>query len=52
MYVGHGIDDENYSDYKDIDVKGKIVLAKSGEPKDTNGNYVTSGDAEDTKWTN
>lgn len=52
VYVGHGIDDENYSDYKDIDVKGKVVLAKSGEPKDTNGNYVTSGDTEDTKWTN
>ncbi|TCK64838.1 peptidase M28-like protein [Winogradskyella wandonensis] len=52
VYVGYGIDSENYSDYKDIDVKGKIVLAKAGEPKDTNGNYVTSGKPEDTKWTN
>lgn len=52
VYVGHGIDAENYSDYKDIDVKGKIVLAKAGEPKDASGNYVTSGSIEDTKWTN
>ncbi|MBT8243873.1 MAG: M28 family peptidase [Winogradskyella sp.] len=52
IYVGHGIDDENYSDYKNIDVKGKIVLAKAGEPKDANGNYVTSGKTEGTKWTN
>jgi hypothetical protein len=50
VYVGYGIDDDNYSDYKDLDVKGKIILVKSGEPKDSNGNYVTSGTAEETKW--
>ncbi len=52
VYVGYGIDADNYSDYKTIDVKGKIVLAKAGEPKDADGNYVTSGEAEATKWTN
>ncbi|NNE31058.1 MAG: M28 family peptidase [Winogradskyella sp.] len=52
VYVGYGIDADNYSDYKSIDVKDKIVLAKAGEPKDDNGNYVTSGEAGDTKWTN
>jgi hypothetical protein len=52
VYVGHGIDTDNYSNYKNVDVNGKIVLAKSGEPKDENGNYVTSGNTEDTKWTN
>lgn len=52
VYVGYGIDADNYSDYKNIDVKGKIVLAKAGEPKDADGNYVTSGKIEDTKWTN
>ncbi|WP_298903074.1 M28 family peptidase [uncultured Psychroserpens sp.] len=50
VYVGYGIDSENYSDYTGVDVKGKIVLAKSGEPKDANGNYVTTGTAEETKW--
>ena len=50
IYVGYGIDADNYSDYKNIDVKGKIVLAKAGEPKDDSGNYITSGTAEDTKW--
>lgn len=50
VYVGYGIDSENYSDYKDLDVKGKIVLAKAGEPKDSEGNYVTTGSKEDTKW--
>ncbi len=52
VYVGYGIDDENYSDYKGIDVKGKVILAKAGEPKDAAGNYITSGNTDDTKWTN
>ncbi|WP_299523822.1 M28 family metallopeptidase [Winogradskyella sp.] len=50
VYMGYGIDADNYSDYKDINVKGKIVLAKAGEPKDAEGNYVTSGKPENTKW--
>ncbi|MEP5253727.1 MAG: M28 family peptidase [Winogradskyella arenosi] len=52
VYVGYGIDDTNYSDYKNNDVKGKFVLAKAGEPKDSDGNYITSGTSEDTKWSN
>ncbi len=52
VYVGFGIDAENYSDYKDLNVKGKFVIAKNGEPKDAAGNYITSGTSEDTKWTN
>jgi len=52
VYAGYGIDADNYSDYKTVDVKGKVVLIKAGEPKDETGNYVTSGTAEDTKWTN
>ncbi|WP_458626045.1 M28 family peptidase [Winogradskyella sp. PC D3.3] len=52
VYVGYGIDDANYSDYKDIDVKGKFVLAKAGEPKDREGNFITSGTTDATKWTN
>lgn len=52
VYVGYGIDSENFSSYKNIDVKGKIVLAKAGEPKDAAGNYLTSGTKEATKWSN
>ncbi|WP_296317741.1 M28 family peptidase [Winogradskyella sp. UBA3174] len=52
VYVGYGIDADNYSDYSDVDVKGKVVLAKAGEPKDETGNYITTGKPEDTKWTN
>ncbi|MEZ4796537.1 MAG: M28 family peptidase [Flavobacteriaceae bacterium] len=50
IYVGYGIDDENYNDYKNIDVKGKIVIAKTGEPKKNDETYVVSGSTEKSKW--
>ncbi|TPV32330.1 M28 family peptidase [Paucihalobacter ruber] len=52
VYAAYGIDSDNYSDYTNIDVFNKIVLIKAGEPKDENGNYVTSGSSEPTKWVN
>ena len=50
VYAGYGIDDETYSDYKNIDVKGKVVIIKSGEPKKADGTFVTTGTTEQTKW--
>ncbi len=52
VYVGYGIEDDNYSDYKNIDVKGKVILVKSGEPVMTNGNYLLSGSSEKSIWSN
>jgi len=52
IFIGHGVDSDNYSDYKDINVKDKVVVAKSGEAKDANGNYVSTGSSEPTKWSN
>lgn len=52
VYVGYGVETDNYSDYGNIDVKGKIVLVKAGEAKNEDGTYVTSGDIQPTKWTN
>ena len=43
IFIGYGIDHEIYSDYKDIDVKGKIVAYFSGEPKNKNGKYLITG---------
>ncbi|WP_020528408.1 M28 family peptidase [Flexithrix dorotheae] len=33
VFAGYGLDGEEYSDYKDLDVNGKIVLVLDGEPK-------------------
>lgn len=32
IFLGYGIDDERYSDYKKQDVKGKVLLIHKGEP--------------------
>lgn len=52
IYVGYGVEDGNYSDYANLDVNGKIVLAKSGEPKNEDGTYLISGTEENTAWSN
>lgn len=52
VYVGYGINDEKHSDYTDIDVKGKIVVAKAGEPKAADGTFVISGTDKTSKWSN
>lgn len=50
VYAGYGIEADNYSSYKNLNVKDKVVLIKSGEPKNDNGTYITTGKKEDTKW--
>tara|TARA_B110000003_G_scaffold266026_1_gene292490 strand:+ start:2390 stop:3952 length:1563 start_codon:yes stop_codon:yes gene_type:complete len=52
IYAGYGIEDDKYSDYTNIDVKGKIVVIKTGEPKNKVGNNIISGNKEGSKWSN
>lgn len=52
VYLGYGINDEKYNDYKDLDVKDKIILVKAGEPKNDDGNYIISGGTDASKWSN
>ncbi|QLG46764.1 M28 family peptidase [Costertonia aggregata] len=52
VFLGYGIDDENYSDYTDMDVNGKLVLIKLGEPKNDQGVYRISGTNEPSIWSN
>lgn len=52
VYAGYGIEEGDYSDYKDLDVTGKIVLVKFGEPTNEDGTYVLSGNAVKSAWSN
>ena len=52
VYAAYGIDDETYSNYNDLNVEGKIVLMKSGEPKNADGTYVITGTTETSNWSN
>ncbi len=52
IFADYGIEDEKYNSYANLNVKGKVVLIKSGEPKTADGNYVISGTDESSKWSN
>lgn len=43
VFAGYGIENSQYNDFADIDVKGKVVLLLSGQPLDSAGNYILSG---------
>lgn len=49
VFAGYGIDDPQYSDYTNIDVKGKVVVIFSGEPK-KNGKYFINADGSASQW--
>ncbi|WP_439555218.1 hypothetical protein [Dyadobacter sp.] len=50
VLAGFGIEDQAYSDYKNLDVKGKSVIIFEGEPKGADGKYLLSGTTEKGKW--
>ncbi len=52
VYVGYGIEEDTYSDYKGIDVQGKLILVKAGEPTNEDGTYTLSGSTEASVWSN
>ncbi len=52
IFAGYGIEDDKFSSYDDLNVKGKVVLIRSGEPKNEDGTFVISGSEESSKWSN
>ncbi|MGB6152357.1 MAG: M28 family peptidase [Pricia sp.] len=52
IYVGYGIEEGDYSDYKGLDVDGKVILIKAGEPQNKDGSYTLSGSDEKSIWSN
>jgi len=52
VYTGYGVEEGDYSDYANMDVTGKIVLFKAGEPMNEDGTYTLSGTNEPSKWSN
>ncbi len=52
IYVGYGIETDTYSDYGNMDVTGKLLLMKFGEPQNQDGTYVISGNTEASSWGN
>lgn len=50
VFVGYGIDDDLYNDYANKEVKSKIVVFCSGEPK-KGENYLISESKKTSQWT-
>ncbi len=49
-FLGYGIDDPAYSDYKGVDVKGKHLLVYGGEPRDKNEKFRITGSDSTSVW--
>ncbi len=55
IFLGYGIDDPNYSDYKGNNVKGKVIMINKGEPLDLDSvSYISKtkapSDWNDNVW--
>ena len=50
VFIGYGIEDSSYNDYAGRNVKGKIVVFFSGEPR-KDGLYITTGTKRSGPWT-
>ncbi len=51
VFAGYGIDDEKYSDYTGLDVKGKIVIIFLGEPKKDGKYFLGTSSTRGSAWT-
>ncbi len=49
IFIGYGIADSNYDDYKGKDVAEKIVVFFTGEPN-VNGKYLVTGTDKSSAW--
>ncbi len=45
VFAGYGIENALYNDLAGIDVKGKAVLLLTGQPRDSSGKFLLSGNA-------
>lgn len=50
IFLGYGIDSPAYSDYKDINVEGKVIMINKGEPVDKKGNSYITGNSGLSEW--
>lgn len=51
VFAGYGIEDEQYNDYQDLDVEGKVVMILPGEPFGPDSNSYVTGTREFSDWT-
>ena len=50
LFLGYGIEEENYNDYGGANVNGKVVMILAGEPYNKEGNSLISGKKQASFW--
>ena len=50
IFLGYGIDDPAYSDYRGHDVAGKTIIIFAGEPRGRDGNFMLSGTKDPSEY--
>lgn len=50
LFLGYGIDDEKYSDYRKAKARGKVVMIYKGEPRDKDSISYITGSKEASPW--
>lgn len=50
IFLGYGIHDSVYTDYKNKDVKGKILLVLAGEPTNKKGDFILTKSQKRSEW--
>lgn len=50
LFLGYGIEDSAYNDYKGVDAKGKTILIYDGEPYDAQGRSYITADTTSSDW--
>jgi hypothetical protein len=51
VFLGYGIDDEKYSDYKGNNVRGKVIMINKGEPLNKDSISYITGQKAPSEWT-
>lgn len=51
-FLGYGIDDPRYSDYRGVDVKDKVIMIYDGEPTDQDSISVITKSKQLSHWSN
>lgn len=50
IFMGYGIEDNKYNDYKKANVKGKVIMINEGEPMINDSVYRITKTTEESKW--
>jgi hypothetical protein len=51
LFLGYGIEEDNYNDYKDADVKDRVIMIMSGEPYSKDSFSLITGKKTASLWT-